>query len=140
MSDSILYEKATEEVMEEHQETLTKLNDVPPKVGTRFNVDKLRWRNFPLFLIRPIIKVGQYGEKKYGTYNFLKGLPLSDTLESLHRHLDQFMDPSQSDIDHETLQNHLAHISWNALVALYHLETRPELDDRFKGFDSENKK
>ena len=41
------------------------------EVGNRYNDNKLRWRNFPLFLMRPLIEVGQQGEKKYGTYNFL---------------------------------------------------------------------
>jgi hypothetical protein len=100
--------------------------------GNRFNNGKLRWRNFPLFLIRPLVEVGQQGEAKYGTYNFLKGLTVNDTLDSLKRHLDKFEDPSQSDIDEETNVNHLASVAWNALVALYMIKTRPDLDDRYK--------
>lgn len=107
------------------------------EVGKRYNKDKLRWRNFPMFLVRPLIEIGQMGEKKYGTYNFLKGLPTSDTLDCLHRHLDSFMDPNQPDIDKESGKSHLAHVAWNALVALYHIKTRPELDDRYKGEKNE---
>ncbi len=102
------------------------------EVGDRFNKGKLRWRNFPMFLMRPLVKIGHKGEEKYGTYNFLKGLPLSDTMDSLHRHLDAFMDPNQPDTDEESGQNHLAHVAWNALVAVYHMTVRPELDDRYK--------
>ena len=83
--------------------------------------------------MRPLIEVAHYGETKYETFNFLKGLPLLDTLDSLHRHLDSFLDPSQPDVDEESGCHHLAHVGWNALVALYHITTRPELDDRFKG-------
>jgi len=101
-------------------------------VGNRFNKNKLRWRNFPLFLVRPLVEIGHEGENKYGTYNFLKGLSVSDTLDSLHRHLDAVMDPTQDDIDEEMQVHHLAAVAWNALVALYHIKTRPELDDRFK--------
>ena len=68
-------------------------------VGDRDNGGKLRWRNIPMWLFRPLIEVGQFGEKKYSTYNFLKGLPLNDTLDSLKRHLDKFEDPTLSDYD-----------------------------------------
>jgi hypothetical protein len=79
-----------------------------------------------------MIQVGHFGEGKYTTFNFLKGLPLNDTMDSLKRHLDKFEDPSQPDIDEESGCHHLAHIAWNSLVALYHITTRPELDDRYK--------
>lgn len=107
------------------------------KVGKRHNKGKLRWRNIPLFLVRPLVKVGQMGEVKYGTYNFLNGLPVSDTIDSMMRHLDAFLDPEQSDYDDESGLHHCSHIAWNALVVLYHLETRPELDDRWRGPDNE---
>lgn len=103
------------------------------KLGKRFNEDKLRWRNFPLFLFRPLIEVGQKGEKKYGTFNFLKGQTTLNCLDSLMRHLDKYIDPSQSDVDEESNISHLAHIAWNALVALHMQTNRPELDDRYKG-------
>ncbi len=100
------------------------------KTGYRFNEGKLRWRNFPLFLLRGLIKIGQFGEEKYDTYNFLKGLPVDDTLESLMRHLDSVTDPTQSDYDAESQVHHLHHVAWNALVAAWMIENRPDLDNR----------
>lgn len=109
------------------------------KVGKRFNTGKLRWRNFPLFLVRPLIEVGQMGEKKYGTYNFLKGLKTNDTMDSLMRHLDCFQDPEKSDYDEESGFHHMAHVAWNSLVLLYLQRKRPDLDDRYKGeFDGDS--
>jgi hypothetical protein len=116
-------------------------------IGERKNSGKLRWRNFPLFLIRPVVEVADAAEKrpdnpkgKYETFNFLKGLSALDTMDSLMRHADKFMDPTQSDYDEVddngkpgTGKHHLALIAWNALVLLYHVTTRPELDDRWKG-------
>lgn len=102
------------------------------KTGLRYNQNKLRWRNVPMFLLKPLIEVGAYGESKYETYNFLKGLPISDTLDSLKRHLEQFESPYEADVDNESQVNHLAHVAWNALIALHVYNTRKDLDDRYK--------
>lgn len=110
--------------------TPTSATDKAP-TGERKNNGKLRWRNFPLFLIRPMIEVGHFGETKYATFNFLKGLTVLDCMDSLNRHLDELVDPSKSDIDLESNCHHLAHVAWNALVALYMIKTRPDLDDRY---------
>lgn len=92
-----------------------------------------------MFLTRPLIEVGAAAEKregnpigKYETYNFLKGLSVADTLDCLHRHLDSVIDPTQPDIDKEDNCHHLAKVAWNALVALHFINTRPDLDDRYK--------
>lgn len=100
--------------------------------GKRHNSGKTRWRNVPLFLFEPVIQVGQFGEQKYATFNYMKGLPMLDTLDSLKRHLAAFESPYESDEDPESKLNHLAHVAWNALIALHMLKTRPELDDRYK--------
>lgn len=101
--------------------------------GLRYNSGKLRWRNFPLFLLRPLAEVGQYGETKYDAFNFLNGLAINDLMDCMKRHLDAFEDPARPDKDEESGVNHLAHVAWNALVALYYAENNPDLDDRWKG-------
>lgn len=102
------------------------------KKGKRFNKGKLRWRNFPLFLVEPLMEVGHHGESKYSTFNYLNGMSMSDSLDSLKRHLMKFESPYESDFDEESKLNHLSHLAWNALVALHMYKTRPDLDDRFK--------
>lgn len=97
----------------------------------RYNKNKLTWHNFPFFLLRPLIKVADYGATKYETYNFMKGAPISQYMDCIKRHIDAFEDPEQSDID-ESGANHLAHVAWNALVAVYMLKHRTEFDDRWK--------
>ena len=97
----------------------------------RYNEGKLRWRNFPLFLFRPVAQVAHFGEGKYEMFNFLKGANINQYIDCMTRHLDAFEDPEQSDID-ESGANHLAHVAWNALVAIWVLEHMPDLDDRFK--------
>lgn len=115
-------------------------SDVTPTKGLRYNENKLRWRNFPMFLLEPVIEVGAKAEKhdgnpdgKYPTFNFLAGMEMNDSLDSLKRHLMKFESPYHSDDDEESKCSHLAHIAWNALVALHNLRTRPDLDDRWKG-------
>lgn len=100
--------------------------------AARYNKGKLRWHNFPMFLIRPMIEVADYGADKYATFNFIKGAPISQYMDCIKRHLDKFEDPTLPDNDPESGVNHLAHAAWNALVAVYMVQNRPELDDRWR--------
>lgn len=113
-------------------------------VGERKNSGKLKHHTFPKFLFRPLIAVAHFGATKYAAFNFLKGLSVNECLDSLDRHLDKLSDPKQSDydiIDEDgkpgSKEHHLAHVAWNALVALYMIQNRPDLDDRYKGEDNE---
>lgn len=107
-------------------------------LGNRYNKDKLEWHNFPLFLVRPMIEVAHFGATKYDSFNFLKGLKVSNCQNSMMRHLDKFFDPTQPDYDEESGKHHLAHVAWNALVCLYMATQREGLDDRYKGVNDEN--
>ena len=101
--------------------------------GRRDNQGKLKWSAFPLFLFAPLIKVADFGEKKYEKYNFMKGLTVSNLTDSTMRHLNSFLDPEQSDTDEESGCHHLAHAAWNMLVCCYMVTKRDGLDDRYKG-------
>lgn len=106
------------------------------KLARRYNSNKRRWRNIPLYLFEPVIEVGEYGEAKYsteaeeGTLNYLNGLPVTDCLDSLIRHLKSFQNPHESDKDVESGKNHILHVAWNAIVIYEMLIRHPELDDR----------
>lgn len=102
-------------------------------VGDRKNSNKLRWRNVPLWLLEDLIAVGHEGEKKYTTFNFLKGQYVNNCMDSLKRHLSKFENPYESDLDEESGVSHMAHCVWNALVICYVMKYKPELDDRYKG-------
>lgn len=108
-------------------------------VGERKNANKPRWRNFPLFLVEPLVDVGAAAEKhpgnpngKYDTFNFLKGMRVNDCLDCAKRHLMKAESPYHDDLDDETKVHHLAHAAWNCLIALHNIKTRPDLDDRYK--------
>lgn len=116
--------KAMDKVIEEYDPVLKKLAES----------EKLRWRNFPLFLIEGVIRVSGLGENKYGTYDFLeKEYTVNDHLDALKRHLLRFEDPNQSDYDHESKELHLYHVAWRAMVAGFVMKFKPDLDDRWKG-------
>lgn len=130
-------QKTPRRLMEDVKQEIKNHEEKKNQEGLRYNSGKLRWRNFPMFLLRPVVEVGDKAEKrdgnvtgKYPTLNFLKGLKVQDTLDCLHRHLDKMMDPNEPDYDPEDGAHHLAKIAWNALVALYYIENKPEFDDR----------
>ena len=56
------------------------------------------------------IKTGreEFGAKKYGDYNWAKGLSIKEICESLKRHLDAFMEGE--DDDPESKLSHIGHI------------------------------
>ena len=122
----------SKEFLESKMQELENKIEERSKQGHRDNKSKTRWRNVPLFLFEPVIKVGQFGEAKYATYNYMKGLGINDTLDALKRHLVKFESPYEDDKDDESLESHLAHVAWNAIVALHMLKTRTDLDDRYK--------
>jgi len=101
------------------------------KLAERKNNGKLRWRNIPLFLFKPVIEVGQFGEGKYDLFNYLKGGSQHQYLDCMKRHLEQYEDPYETDEDPESKVSHLAHVAWNAIVAIEMIKRFPELDDRF---------
>ena len=94
---------------------------------------KLAWHNAPQWFLEPVAMVGEMGEGKYATYDFLKNPQTANThLNSLKRHLRDLEDPIKPDYDLESNINHAAHIAWRALALYYVLTTRPDLDDRYK--------
>ncbi len=101
-------------------------------LALRYNQDKVRWQNVPLWLLEPVIKVGCYGEKKYDTFNFLKGFPVNELMDSIKRHLKSLESPFESDIDKESGESHAACVAWNAIALAYVLTYKPELDNRWK--------
>jgi hypothetical protein len=55
------------------------------------------------------------GAKKYGSYNWEKGMPYSRYTDSLFRHLIAWLKQDES-------EDHLAAIAWNAFAIMHHQE------------------
>ena len=75
-------------------------------------------------------KVMGFGEKKYGTWNWTKGLSIIRLLSAAMRHILQFS--MGQDTDDETGISHLAHARCCLGMAIWMKNHRPELDDRLK--------
>ena len=97
-------------------------------IGDRFNEGKPKWSLVPQSSLIPMVRVLEFGAKKYGDYNWTKGLSVRETCESLKRHLDAFMEGE--DNDPESKLSHIGHIQCNALFLSWMQEHKPELDDR----------
>lgn len=76
-----------------------------------------------------VAKVGDFGARKYGQWNYKAGMPWMKLLGSCSRHLAAFI--KGEDMDGESGLPHLAHLAYNALMLLDYMENHKELDDRY---------
>ena len=95
--------------------------------------NKVDWAILPLDALEEIIKVFQFGEKKYARGNFANGdgLEYTRVLNSLMRHTTSFM--RGEDNDPETGMSHMAHAGCCVLMLLHfitHKDQFPSNDDR----------
>jgi hypothetical protein len=79
----------------------------------RHNDGKLKYSMLDLTCLGPAVEVLMFGAKKYARDNWKRGLPISEVLDSLLRHVaaiqrGEFIDP-------ESGLSHIGHIQCNAL-------------------------
>lgn len=96
--------------------------------GLRYNEGKPKWSLVPQSALIPMVRVLEYGSKKYAPYNWTKGLSVTEICESLKRHLDSYMEGE--DFDPESNESHIGHIQCNALFLAWMIQNKPEFDDR----------
>ncbi len=73
----------------------------------------------PMSALRAVARRFEDGAEKYGRDNWKKGIPLSRYIDSIYRHLWDFMDGDES-------EDHLSAVMWNAMC-LY--ETKDRIDE-----------
>lgn len=76
-----------------------------------------------------VAKVGDFGAKKYGQWNYRKGMPWMKLLGSCSRHLTDFI--LGQNTDPESGLPHLAHLCYDTLMLLEYSVEHPSLDDRY---------
>jgi hypothetical protein len=83
------------------------------KQADRFNEDKPKFSLIDLKSLELMAEVLEYGAIKYSRDNWKMGLPLSEILDSMMRHIAAIQDGEM--IDSESGLSHIGHIQCNAL-------------------------
>ena len=96
--------------------------------GLRFNEGKNQLDLISPLLLEEVGKILTFGAKKYGRYNYRKGMEWSKCIASLKRHLNEF--EKGVDFDDESNELHISHVLVNALFLLEYYKCCPDLDDR----------
>ncbi len=96
----------------------------------RYNGGKLRWSLVDFDALEDMVKVLEFGAKKYADNNWKKGLKTTEIFESMMRHLTAYM--RGEDIDPESGLPHTGHILCNAMFLSYMQRFRPDFDTRHK--------
>lgn len=96
----------------------------------RHNSDKLRWSLVDFDALEPMVRVLEFGARKYSDHNWKKGLKTTEICESLLRHLTAYL--GGEDNDPESGLPHTGHILCNAMFLSYMEQYRPDCDDRYR--------
>lgn len=116
-----------------------KINEMTTKIikaeAVKADAGKIDWAILPIGALEEIIKVFQFGEKKYARGNFAngEGLEYSRVLNSLMRHTTSFM--RGEDNDPETGLSHMAHAGCCVLMLLHYITHKEQFstnDNRAK--------
>lgn len=98
------------------------------KKAMRFNEGKPKWSLVDFKSLEPMVRVLEYGADKYSRDNWKDGLLVREIVESMLRHIFDFLEGE--DLDSESGLPHVGHILCNAMFLSWTLENRPEFDDR----------
>lgn len=106
---------------------------VRPKdnAGTKYDQDKP-----PMALLDPeflegVAKVLGFGANKYAAHNWRNGIAVSRLIGAAYRHLGAIN--KGEDVDPESGLPHSYHLGCCVMFLSSMLQTRPDLDDRWKG-------
>jgi hypothetical protein len=97
--------------------------------GVKYDQNKAPMDLLPNEALMQISRVLDMGAKKYGRYNWRKGMDWSRVISASMRHLTAFNDGE--DIDPESGISHVAHAACNLMFLLTYIVEHPELDNRY---------
>lgn len=106
------------------------IRDVAEIRGSRFNNGKTRYDLLDWETLQGLADVLAFGAQKYAPYNWKKGLPVTEIIASMLRHVAAIS--QGEDIDSETGLPHADHIQCNAMFLSWMMKNRPDMDDRHK--------
>lgn len=102
----------------------------PPEArGARYNENKPLMSLASPLASEGIASILTFGAKKYAKHNWMKGLPYTEVVDSLLRHVSAFL--RGEDTDPESGLLHVDHIQCNAMFLSHFIHAgRTDLDDR----------
>lgn len=107
-------------ITEQLPEVVNKELKIDPKLASRFDSGKVDWSQLPFTALEGMVKVLEFGAKKYAKGNWANGggFDHSRVFNSLMRHLVAYQ--SGEDLDQESGLSHLDHIMCNAMFMAYY--------------------
>lgn len=96
-------------------------------IGQRFNNGKPRWALVDFQALEPMVRVLEYGCKKYDADNWKKGLYTRGITESMLRHTFALLRGELN--DEESGLPHIGHIMANAMFISHMIEQKPNFND-----------
>jgi len=102
----------------------------PKDVFTKHDSNKLPWHLLPTDAVEEVLKVLDYGAKKYSSHNWCAGAEWSRYYDAMHRHLWSWW--AGETLDEETRKSHLAHAACCLLFLISYEKRNIGTDDRSK--------
>ncbi len=121
-----------EELKKIVEENLSEKEKLKEEKALRYNEGKEQWGLVHYKSLIPMVKVLEFGAKKYSPGNWKKKMDRTKLLESAQRHLAALMDGEE--IDPETGISHIGNLMCNAMFYSYHF-----VIDKDKQYKDESK-
>ncbi len=96
--------------------------------ATKFDGDKVRMELLPEEALVEVSKVFTFGSKKYGDFNYMKGMEWLRLVGAVRRHMSSFV--RREDEDPESGLLHLAHAAAGILMLLEYQKRNIGEDNR----------
>lgn len=104
--------------------------DYKEKFADRFNDGKPQWSMVDFKSLDDMVRVLEFGAKKYSRDNWKKGLKTTEIVDSMLRHIYAYL--NGEDVDPESGINHTGHIMCNAMFLSHMHMFRKDMDTRGK--------
>ena len=113
--------------------TKSMANSPQVQQAIRHNQGKVQWSLVDFKSFEPMVRVLEFGQERYGRNNWRKGMPATQIIESMLRHIYKMLDGEL--VDEESLLEHIGHIQCNAMFLANVLREKPEFNDLIKNTD-----
>jgi hypothetical protein len=99
---------------------------------------KAQYSDLPVLTLRSVTKAFNYGQKKYGKFNYTNGLEWLRYYDACQRHLADWL--ISKDIDDESGNHHIDHAIASLMMLRENIHLNKGVDDRNKHYKILKKK